>query len=105
MAATLYGAPEAEKTELVPRMTVLQGCASGQPHDTGAPRCDPECSSAAYAWDCHFCRCQHCTFCAARGAPAGRDWRVLEAEVKGTRIDVSQLWCPGGCEFKVHAPC
>ena len=110
---TLYAAPggavvSAEgmvEQEAVPRSSVLRGCTSGQPHDTGEPRCDPTCSAASYAWDCSFCRCQRCAFCAAPAAavvPGSRAWRVAEAEVRGTGLDISLLWCPGGCEFKVE---
>jgi hypothetical protein len=91
--------------EAVPRSSLLRGCTSGQPHDTGEARCDPTCSPASYAWDCHFCRCERCAFCAAPAAaavPGRRAWRVVEAEVRGTGLDVSLLWCPGGCEFKVE---
>ena len=91
--------------EAVPRSSLLRGCTSGQPHDTGEARCDPTCSPASYAWDCHFCRCERCAFCAAPAAaavPGSRAWRVVEAEVRGTGLDVSLLWCPGGCEFKVE---
>ena len=110
---TLYAAPggavvSAEgmvEQEAVPRSSVLRGCTSGQPHDTGEPRCDPTCSAASYAWDCSFCRCQRCAFCAAPAAAVvagSRAWRVAEAEVRGTGLDISLLWCPGGCEFKVE---
>ena len=91
--------------EAVPRSSLLRGCTSGQPHDTGEPRCDPTCSSASYAWGCSFCRCQRCAFCAAPAAavvPGSRAWRVAQAEVRGTSLDISLLWCPGGCEFKVE---
>ena len=110
---TLYAAPGGAvvsvegmvEQEAVPRSSVLRGCTSGQPHDTGEPRCDPTCSAASYAWDCSFCRCQRCAFCAAPATavvPGSRAWRVAEAEVRGTGLDISLLWCPGGCEFKVE---
>ena len=111
--ATLYAAPGGAagsiegrfEHEAVPRSSLLRGCTSGQPHDTGEPRCDPTCSPASYAWDCSFCRCQRCAFCAAPAAtvvPGGRAWRVAQAEVRGTGLDISLLWCPGGCAFKVE---
>ena len=110
---TLYAAPGGAagsmegmvQREAVPRSSLLRGCTSGQPHDTGEPRCDPTCSSASYAWGCSFCRCQRCAFCAAPAAavvPGSRAWRVAQAEVRGTSLDISLLWCPGGCEFKVE---
>ena len=53
-----------------------QGCTSGQPHDEGALRCADSCSPAFYAWDCEFCRCQRCGFCASKAAAIIGDWRA-----------------------------
>ena len=83
------------------------GCESGQPHDEGAPRCAASCSKARYAWDCHFCRCQACGFCAQLavhegGSAAGAGWHMVSANVTAPTSVVRQLSCPGGCEFQVH---
>ena len=85
------------------------GCASGQPHDHGAPRCDASCARERYTWECAFCRCSSCNFCApltaashaAIGGGAHSGWHVLAANVSETSAVARQLSCPSGCEFRV----
>jgi hypothetical protein len=85
-------------------------CDSGQPHDDGAPRCAPSCSRARYVWDCSFCRCSACRFCAplaaatdaAIGGGSHAGWHALLSNATEPLSVVRQLSCPGGCEFRVQ---
>ena len=90
--------------------SATSGCTSGQPHDEGAPRCAVSCARERYAWECHFCRCAACSFCAAPSAAAAAEhagWHALDANTSavahgGEELKIPQLACPGGCEFRLH---
>ena len=71
----------------------------------------PSVTRGRYAWECSFCRCSTCAFCAplsvashaALGGGSHVGWHSLAANVTESHAVARQLSCPGGCEFRVQA--